>query len=265
MTGPFSVVRGGGVVEGVRGLEQGEGALGLESAVEGPAVHKLVENQFPAVFRQRISVFPSQRRLRKQRIQHNAKRPLQHLRQQSKKQRRHQSQARVRIHLNQHRLQPPIQHYIIPQHLKSRMSSRRIQPKVGGFEGVLHKLADGREDVLVQPGGPVVQVEVLLEVCEGDLVSVLELTIILGSLLDCVVVKVPVLSKTTCLISLNVSKLFAFLNNTPLRAPRPKPTAIAAGVANPIAHGQEITNTAMARNMLSPKPILSPNALCANK
>ena len=66
----------------------------------------------------------------------------------------------------------------------------------------------------------------------------------------CPVVNVPVLSNTTCLMSLKVSKLFAFLKSTPLRAPRPKPTAIAAGVAKPIAQGQEMTKTAMARNML---------------
>ena len=74
-------------------------------------------------------------------------------------------------------------------------------------------------------------------------------------IVKCPVVKVPVLSNTTCLISLKVSKLFAFLNKTPLRAPRPNPTAIAAGVAKPIAQGHEITSTAMARNILSPNPI----------
>ena len=41
-----------------------------------------------------------------------------------------------------------------------------------------------------------------------------------------------------------------------MRAPLPNPTAIAAGVAKPIAHGQEITSTAMALNILSPNPIL---------
>ena len=61
-------------------------------------------------------------------------------------------------------------------------------------------------------------------------------------------------------MSLKVSKLLAFLNKTPLRAPRPKPTAMAAGVANPIAQGQEITNTAMARSILCPNPIAFPNA-----
>ena len=39
--------------------------------------------------------------------------------------------------------------------------------------------------------------------------------------------------------------LFAFLISTPLVAALPKPTAMAAGVAKPIAHGQEITSTAM--------------------
>ena len=61
--------------------------------------------------------------------------------------------------------------------------------------------------------------------------------------------------KTTCLMSLNVSKLFAFLNKTPVRAPLPSPTAIAAGVAKPMAHGQEITKTAMDLNILSLNPI----------
>ena len=56
-------------------------------------------------------------------------------------------------------------------------------------------------------------------------------------------------------MSLKVSKLFAFLNKTPLRAPLPSPTAIAAGVANPIAQGQDITNTAMDLNILSLNPI----------
>ena len=59
------------------------------------------------------------------------------------------------------------------------------------------------------------------------------------------VVSVPVLSNTTCLILLNISKLLAFLNSTPLRAALPSPTAMAAGVARPMAHGHEITSTAM--------------------
>ena len=59
------------------------------------------------------------------------------------------------------------------------------------------------------------------------------------------VVSVPVLSNTTCLILLRISKLLAFLNSTPLRAALPSPTAMAAGVARPMAQGHEITSTAM--------------------
>ena len=74
-----------------------------------------------------------------------------------------------------------------------------------------------------------------------------------AAILNLPVVNVPVLSNTTCLIDLNISKLFAFLNSIPFLAPRPKPTATAAGVANPIAHGQLITKTAILRNKLCPK------------
>ena len=67
------------------------------------------------------------------------------------------------------------------------------------------------------------------------------------------VVRVPVLSKTMCLIFSNHSMLFAFFISTPFFAALPKPTAMAAGVANPIAQGQEITSTAMALSSEVPK------------
>ena len=70
------------------------------------------------------------------------------------------------------------------------------------------------------------------------------------------VVSVPVLSNTTCLMVLKVSKLVASLNKTPFLLALPKPTEIAAGVANPIAQGQEITSTAIDLNRLSVKLIL---------
>ena len=56
----------------------------------------------------------------------------------------------------------------------------------------------------------------------------------------------PVLSNTTWRISLNVSRLEALRKRIPFLAARPKPTAMAAGVARPMAHGQLITNTAIA-------------------
>ena len=62
------------------------------------------------------------------------------------------------------------------------------------------------------------------------------------------VVSVPVLSKTTCLMLLNISRLLAFLNNTPFLAALPSPTAMAAGVARPMAQGHEITSTAIPLN-----------------
>jgi DNA processing protein len=52
---------------------------------------------------------------------------------------------------------------------------------------------------------------------------------------------VPVLSK-------HHSRLLALRKRMPFRAARPKPTAMAAGVAKPIAQGQAITSTAMLRN-----------------
>ncbi len=65
-------------------------------------------------------------------------------------------------------------------------------------------------------------------------------------MLNCPLVSVPVLSNTTCRIFRNDSRLPAFLKRIPLRAALPKPTAMAAGVAKPMAQGHEITNTAMA-------------------
>ena len=61
------------------------------------------------------------------------------------------------------------------------------------------------------------------------------------------VVSVPVLSNTTCVMFLNISRLVALRKRIPFFAARPKPTAIAAGVASPIAQGQAITNTAILR------------------
>ena len=48
-------------------------------------------------------------------------------------------------------------------------------------------------------------------------------------------------------MSLNNSRLVALRNRMPVLAARPNPTAMAAGVANPIAQGQAITSTAMLR------------------
>ena len=59
------------------------------------------------------------------------------------------------------------------------------------------------------------------------------------------VVRVPVLSKTTCVMFLNDSRLVALRKRMPFFAARPSPTAMAAGVANPMAQGQAITSTAI--------------------
>ena len=64
-------------------------------------------------------------------------------------------------------------------------------------------------------------------------------------ILNSPVVSVPVLSKTTVVIFLNNSKLFALRKRIPFFVALPSPTAIAAGVARPIAQGQLITSTAM--------------------
>ena len=64
-------------------------------------------------------------------------------------------------------------------------------------------------------------------------------------ILNCPLVKVPVLSKTTVVIFLNNSRLLALRKRIPFFAALPSPTAIAAGVASPIAQGQLITNTAI--------------------
>src|SRR5438270_13899313 len=62
------------------------------------------------------------------------------------------------------------------------------------------------------------------------------------------VVNVPVLSKTMVFILLKSSNILESRNKIPDLAALPIPTAMAAGVASPIAHGQEITNTAIDRN-----------------
>ena len=61
-------------------------------------------------------------------------------------------------------------------------------------------------------------------------------------------VNVPVLSKTMYFIPLSFSKVSPPFTSTPLRADRPIPTATAVGVANPMAQGQEMTNTAILLN-----------------
>ena len=57
---------------------------------------------------------------------------------------------------------------------------------------------------------------------------------------------VPVLSKITVSILPARSNAAASLNNIPHSAAFPVPTVIAIGVANPIAHGQDMTNTDIA-------------------
>ena len=59
-------------------------------------------------------------------------------------------------------------------------------------------------------------------------------------------VMVPVLSKATVWASPATSKASADLMRMPLAAPRPVPTMMAVGVANPNAHGQLMTSTLMA-------------------
>ena len=69
---------------------------------------------------------------------------------------------------------------------------------------------------------------------------------------------VPVLSNTTTSILFSFSKTLALFIKIPLVAPTPVETIIATGVANPKAHGQEITNTAIALVIakLSPFPTI---------
>ena len=57
-------------------------------------------------------------------------------------------------------------------------------------------------------------------------------------------VRVPVLSKTTVSTPFARSNTSAFLNRTPISAPRPEPTMIAVGVARPRAQGQAMISTA---------------------
>ena len=56
-------------------------------------------------------------------------------------------------------------------------------------------------------------------------------------------VSVPVLSNTMVSIRPAISRLGASLNRTPYRAAVPMPAMMAAGVANPSAHGQAMTST----------------------
>jgi len=59
-------------------------------------------------------------------------------------------------------------------------------------------------------------------------------------------VRVPVLSKSTVLMVRVRSRTSTPLIRMPRRAPRPVPTAIATGVANPSAQGHATINTAIA-------------------
>ena len=59
-------------------------------------------------------------------------------------------------------------------------------------------------------------------------------------------VSVPVLSTTNVSMFSRISRTSAFLVNTPALAPRPMPTMIDIGVANPSAQGQAMINTATA-------------------
>ena len=59
-------------------------------------------------------------------------------------------------------------------------------------------------------------------------------------------VSVPVLSITSVSTFSMISSASAFFTKTPACAPRPVPTIIAIGVANPRAHGQAIIRTATA-------------------
>ncbi len=58
-------------------------------------------------------------------------------------------------------------------------------------------------------------------------------------------VMVPVLSNTTVSTKCNRSRLSADFINIPFSAPFPVPTIIATGVANPNAHGHDMTRTAI--------------------
>ena len=69
------------------------------------------------------------------------------------------------------------------------------------------------------------------------------------------VVTVPVLSRTTMSIFPVSSRDTAFLKRMPFFAPLPLPTMMATGVARPMAQGQEMTSTAMARLRLNPKDL----------
>ena len=60
------------------------------------------------------------------------------------------------------------------------------------------------------------------------------------------VVSVPVLSNTILFTLANFSNVPPPFNRIPFFAALPIPTITAVGVANPMAHGQEITSTAMA-------------------
>ena len=65
-------------------------------------------------------------------------------------------------------------------------------------------------------------------------------------------VKVPVLSIIIALIWPAFSKNSALLMSTPCSAPRPDPTIMDVGVANPNAHGQAMTSTAVPCSNASP-------------
>ena len=71
-------------------------------------------------------------------------------------------------------------------------------------------------------------------------------------------VNVPVLSKITVLILFAISRLSASLIKIPCSAPRPVPTIMAVGVANPMAQGQAIIKTAILFSMANKKALCCP-------
>ena len=68
-------------------------------------------------------------------------------------------------------------------------------------------------------------------------------------------VSVPVLSSSTVSTRLAASSTAPPLTRMPSSAPRPVPTATAAGVARPSAHGHAITRTATKRSTAMAKPV----------
>src|SRR5699024_1337790 len=77
-------------------------------------------------------------------------------------------------------------------------------------------------------------------------------------------VTVPVLSNTTVCTSCAISKLSADLIRIPFSAPFPVPTIMAVGVANPNAHGQEMTSTAIPMDNANAKEYPAINQMTAD-